>query len=164
MSGNERGGNRRRGFQRREKEREKEKNRDRWGREVKKKGAESPRFEKARGADRPKWVPPTMACEPIPVPDCPYCGKPIRDISAALTDRNSGEAVHFDCALGRLRDNESLERGDAVTYIGAGRFGVVHFANPHDPRGFIIKKIFEWEDRENRAEWRKSLADRYSVT
>jgi hypothetical protein len=158
MSVSERGGNNRRGFQRKEKN----KNKDRWG--AKKKGDAGPRADKARGADRPKWVPPAAPSEPIPVPECPYCGKPIRDISAALTDRNSGEAIHFDCALGRLRDNETLERGDAVTYIGAGRFGVVHFANPNDPRGFTIKKIFEWEDRDNRAEWRKSLADHYSIT
>jgi hypothetical protein len=163
MSGNEKGGNNRRGFQ----HRERDKNRDRWGKNTKKKGGGGgPGFDKARGsmADRPKWVPPVMSAEPIPVLQCPYCGKPIRDLSAALTDRNSGEAVHFDCALGRLRENEALERGDAVTYIGAGRFGVVHFANPNDPRGFTIKKIFEWEDRENRAEWRKSLADHYSIT
>jgi hypothetical protein len=160
MSGNERGGNNRRNFHRREKD----KNRDRWGREAKKRGGDSPRIEKAKGPDRPKWVPPDMPAEPIPVPDCPYCGKPIRDLSAALTDRNSGEAIHFDCALGRLKDNENLERGDAVTYIGAGRFGVVHFSNPNDPRGFTIKKVFEWEDRERRAEWRRSLADHYSIT
>jgi hypothetical protein len=161
MGGNERGGNNRRGFR----QKERDKNRDRWGRDRKKGGGSDLRFDKARGTmvDRPKWVPPAAPSEPIPVPDCPYCGKPIRDISAALTDRNTGEAIHFDCALGRLRDNETLDRGDTVTYIGAGRFGVIHFANPNDPRGFRIKKIFEWEDRESRAEWRRSLADHYSA-
>jgi hypothetical protein len=162
MSGNERGGNNRRGFQ----HKEKDKNKDRWGKDSKKKGSDNPRFSKAKGpvGNRPKWVPPAMPSEPIPALDCPYCGKPIRDLTAALTDRNSGEAVHFDCVLQRLTENETLERGDAVTYIGAGRFGVVHFSNPNDPRGFAIKRIFVWEDRENRAEWRKSLADHYSVT
>jgi hypothetical protein len=114
--------------------------------------------------NRPKWAPPVKPAEPIPVPDCPYCGKPIRDLASALTDRKTGEAIHFDCALERLAENETLGRGDAVTYIGAGRFGVVHFANPNDPRIFTIKRIFEWEDRENRADWRKSLADHYSIT
>jgi hypothetical protein len=120
-------------------------------------------------AGRPKWVPPAVPVEPIPVPECPYCGKPIRDLSLALTDRRSGEAVHFDCALGRLTENETLERGETISYIGGGRFGVVRFANPNDSRGFSIKKIFEWEDSasmplENRSEWRKALADRYSIT
>jgi hypothetical protein len=174
MNGSERGGNNRRGFQRKDRDKDKE----RRGKDSRKKGGDSARFSKtlgltsgqARGkpkgpmVDRPKWVPPARPSEPAPVPDCPYCGKPIRDLPAALTDRNSGEAIHFDCALERLTENENLGRGDAVTYIGAGRFGVVHFAGPNDPRGFTIKKIFEWEDRENRAEWRKSLADHYSVT
>jgi hypothetical protein len=161
MGGNEKGGNNRRGFR----QKERDKNRDRWGKD-RRRGSDGLRFDKVRGTmvDRPRWVPPVMPSEPVPVPDCPYCGKPIRDLSAALTDRNSGEAIHFDCALARLRDNETLERGDAVTYIGAGRFGVIHFVNPNDPRRFRIKKIFEWEDRENRAEWRRSLADHYSIT
>jgi hypothetical protein len=163
MGGNGKGGNNRRNFHQKEK--------DRWGKEGKKKGGDNARSDKPKGsmAGRPKWVPPTVSAEPIPVPDCPYCGKPIRDLSLALTDRRSGEAVHFDCALGRLKENETLERGEAITYIGRGRFGVVRFANPNDPRGFTIKKIFEWEDSasmslENRVEWRKALADRYSIT
>jgi hypothetical protein len=162
MSGNEKGGNNRRNFQ----HREKDKNKERWGKDSRKKGNDGPRSAKARApmANRPKWVPPAMPSEPIPVPECPCCGKPIRDITAALTDRNSGEAIHFDCALVQLTENETLERGDVVTYIGAGRFGVVHFVSPNNPRGFAIKRIFEWENKENRAEWRKSLADYYSIT
>jgi hypothetical protein len=112
-----------------------------------------------------------MSTEPIPVPDCPYCGKPIKDLSAALSDKSSGAAVHFDCVIARIAENEILEKGDAVSYIGGGRFGVVHFTNPSDLPGrspashkFTIKKIFEWEDKENRAEWRKFIADHYSVT
>jgi hypothetical protein len=105
-----------------------------------------------------------MSTEPIPVPECPYCGKPIRDLAAAFSDKSSGEAVHFDCVISRIVENETLERGDTVTYIGGGRFGIVHFANSQDTRNFTIKKIFEWEDKENRAEWRGSLADHYSIT
>jgi hypothetical protein len=57
-----------------------------------------------------------------------------------------------------------MEKGDAVTYIGGGRFGVVHFNNPQDTRNFKIKRIIEWEDKGNRAEWRQTVADHYSVT
>jgi hypothetical protein len=112
-----------------------------------------------------------MSTEPIPAPDCPYCGKPIKDLSAALSDKSSGLAVHFDCVIARIAENEILEKGDAVTYIGGGRFGVVHFSNSSDFPGrspashkFTIKKIFEWEDKENRADWRRFIADHYSVT
>jgi hypothetical protein len=112
-----------------------------------------------------------LSAGPLPVPDCPWCGKPIKDISAAITDRNSGQPVHFDCVLARISDGENLDRGDAVSYIGGGRFGIVHFSNsPEDQRRsgefrkFVIKKVFEWEDKENRAEWRQSIRDHYSVT
>jgi hypothetical protein len=159
MSGSGRGGNNRRGFRR------KEKDRDQWGKDSKKKG-NNPLFDKNRGSlvNRPKWTAPSISAEPIPVPDCAYCGKPIRDLSSALTDKTSGTAVHFDCVIARLMGNETLERGDTLAYIGGGRFGIIHYPNPQDVRSFTIKKIFEWEERENRAEWRKTLADHYSVT
>ncbi|AEF85617.1 conserved hypothetical protein [Treponema primitia ZAS-2] len=155
MSGSGRGGNNRRGFKHRERDKDN-----------KKKAGDNVRFDKAKGAlvDRPKWTAPKISAEPIPVPECPYCGKPIRDLAAALTDKSSGQAVHFDCVVARLAEKETLERGDTVTYIGGGRFGVVHFSNPQDPRNFTIKKIFEWEDKEHRADWRRSLADHYSIT
>jgi hypothetical protein len=105
------------------------------------------------------------------MPDCPYCGKPIKDISSAISDINSGEPVHFDCVINRISEAEVLERGDAVTYIGGGRFGVVHFnrspespKKPENAQNFKIKKILEWENKENRADWRKSVSDHYSAT
>ncbi|GHV12690.1 hypothetical protein FACS189491_06170 [Spirochaetia bacterium] len=113
--------------------------------------------------DRPKWVPPQLSTEPIPSPDCPYCGKPINDMSMAIADKGSGTPVHFDCVIARLAEGEILEPGDAVTYIGGGRFGVVQFPNPSDSRNFKIKKIVEWEKTENRADWRKDISDHYSV-
>ncbi|MDR2028362.1 MAG: hypothetical protein LBP93_02350 [Treponema sp.] len=169
MNGNGKGGSNRRGYRRRERDREK----DNWARDNKKKADFVPRYDKNRGLiyDRPKWTAPKLSTDPIPAPDCPYCGKPIRDLSAAFSDRSSGAAVHFDCVIARLAENEILQKGDAITYIGGGRFGIVHFNNPSDfqgrssdPRKFTIKKIFEWEDKENRAEWRKSIADHYSLT
>jgi hypothetical protein len=105
-----------------------------------------------------------MSSEPLPAPNCPYCGKPVQDISSAISDKNSGEPVHFDCVITRIAENEVLEQGDAVIYIGGGRFGVVHFNNPQNTQDFTIKKILEWEDKENRSEWRKSVSDHYSVT
>jgi hypothetical protein len=127
---------------------------------------ESARFEKNRGTlyERPRWSPPQTPSAPLPAPDCPYCGKPIKDISAAVSDKNTGEPVHFDCVLTRIAESEALGQGDTVTYIGGGRFGIVHFNNPQNPQNFEIKKIFEWEDKENRAEWRRSISDYYSVT
>jgi hypothetical protein len=160
MSGNGKGGNnRRRSFRRRERDNEN------WARDGKKK-ADKPQYDKNRGVihERPKWTPPKMSAEPIPALDCPLCGKPIKDISTAISDKILDQAVHFDCAIAKIAEQEPLERGDAITYIGGGRFGVVHFSNPQDAKNFTIKKILEWEDKEHRAEWRKTIADHYSVT
>jgi len=132
-----------------------------------KKGGENHRKEKPL-FDRPKWVPPKVSTEPLPVPDCPWCGKPIKDISLALTDRESGAPVHFDCVSARIAGGEVLEKGEVITYIGGGRFGVVYFSgsgNSHPAnRNFKIKKIIEWENKDKRAEWRSLICDRYSIT
>jgi hypothetical protein len=100
----------------------------------------------------------------LPSPDCPYCGKPIQDISQAIADRESGTPVHFDCVVARITEAETLESGDSVTYIGGGRFGIVNFNDPGDSQRFRIKKILEWENRENRPEWRGDVSDHYSLT
>jgi hypothetical protein len=162
MSGSGKGGNnRRRPFRRREREN------DTWQEAggAKKKG-EKPRFDKNQGLlyDRPKWSPAKKPTEPLPAPECAWCGKPIRDIAAAVTDKKTGQPVHFDCIIAKIAAIETPDRGDTVTYIGGGRFGIVHFANPQDQRNFTIKKILEWEDKENRADWRKTIADYYSIT
>ena len=144
--------------------------------------------------ERPKWTPPKMKTEPLPVSDCPWCGKPIRDMSSAIADKDTGAPVHFDCVISRITFGEKLEKGDTVTYIGGGRFGIICFGNsfignkePHAKsqgnqqaagrqeqdrkfsaspaanRDFIIKKIIEWENKDNRAEWRSVICDHYSV-
>jgi hypothetical protein len=81
-----------------------------------------------------------------------------------MADKNTGEPVHFDCVISRIAGGETLEPGDTVSYIGGGRFGVVHFNDSRDPQNFRIKKILEWENKDNRAEWRRSVSDHYSVT
>ena len=137
---------------------------------------ETPRKEKAPFIERPKWVPPKMNTEPLPVPDCPWCGKPIRDLSQAIADRDTGVPVHFECVAARIAEGEQLEKGDTVSYIGGGRFGIVCFSGETSARDaqdrhssperhdFKIKKIIEWENKEQRAEWRSVICDHYSVT
>jgi hypothetical protein len=66
--------------------------------------------------------------------------------------------------VARIAGGEILEKGDEVTYIGGGRFGIVHLEKGSDRKNFSIKKILEWENREDRAEWRSTLGDHYSIT
>lgn len=160
---NGKSGNNRHGYRHRERDNEKwQENTLKQG----KKSAPSPRYDKNQGIifERPRWTPPKMSTLPFPVPVCPYCGKPIRDLAAALADKNSGEAVHFDCVIARIAEGETLEKGESVAYIGGGRFGIVRFNSSQDTQHFTIKKILEWENKESRAEWRNLISDHYSVT
>ena len=166
MSGGGKGdnkGNRRRPFNRRDRAQAAQsetraKNADpRWG-------AELGRDKTPAENDRPRWTAPKMSTEPIPVPDCPYCGKAIKDMALAISDKNSGAAIHFDCVIARISQSEKLEPGDTISYIGGGRFGIINQRNPANPQSFLIKKIFEWEIKENRAEWRQTISDHFSVT
>ena len=114
--------------------------------------------------DRPLWTAPKLPSDPIPAHNCVWCGKSIRDISTAFADKNTGLPVHFDCVLARLNETEALETHDAICYIGGGRFGIIHYNNPPDTMDYKIKKIFEWENKDNRCEWRRSVSDHFSVT
>jgi hypothetical protein len=173
MSGSARGGNnRRKSFKHRDRAGDETaaSGRNSWQdnsfRKGRKQEAEFTRFGSAKAPyfERPKWTPVKLPQVPLDVPDCPICGKPIKDISSALTDKVSGNPAHFDCVLGKIADNEIREKGDVISYLGGGRFGVVHYADPRDVKRFKIKKIIEWEDKENRVEWRKNVADHFSVT
>jgi len=92
-----------------------------------KKGSE--RHDRPPNIERPKWTPPKINTEPLPAADCPWCGKPIRDISSAISDKDTGSPVHFDCVVSRISFSEKLEKGESITYIGGGRFGILSFSN-----------------------------------
>ena len=122
-------------------------------------------YRKNTPAERLNWVAPPVSTEPLPALNCIRCGQPITDAHAALSDRASGEPVHFDCVMAELNKQEKLEPGDALSYIGGGRFGIVHFENGRNgDKSFTIKKILEWEDKEKRSQWRDVIADHYSIT
>jgi hypothetical protein len=100
---------------------------------------------------------------PITSPDCIWCKKPIKDITTAISDKETGNPVHFDCVVMRIADMEHLKTNESVCYIGGGRFGIVHCNNPPDMRDFTIKKIIEWEIKEKEYEWRKPISEYYSL-
>ena len=174
MSGSGRGtdnrGNRRKPFKRRDWENAQTQSRDTSKNGGKKAADFSPigegRLEKKRGLqyDRPKWVPPKPPALSLPAASCAWCDKPIKDITTAISDPDTGKPVHFDCVMNRIVEREFLETGDTVSYIGGGRFGIIHYNNLPDTRDFKIKKIFEWEKKENRSEWRLTISDHFSVT
>lgn len=95
---------------------------------------------------------------------CEICGKVIspEDIESAVSNRETGNPAHFDCVLKQICDSEKPGPNERVTYIGQGRFAVLHFENPHDLRHFSIRRTIEWEDRDNRLEWRNEMAGLFS--
>jgi hypothetical protein len=105
-----------------------------------------------------------VAIDPLPVLNCPYCGKPIKDLATAIADRHTDTPVHFDCIIATIAESETLKKEEAIAYIGGGCFGILTFTGSQNNLRFTIKKVVEWEDREHRAEWRKTMSERYSTT
>ena len=99
----------------------------------------------------------------IKVMECAYCHKPIEDLESALPDRKSESPIHFDCALKILSEEEKLLPNEKISYIGQGKFGVIHFENPHDQKHFTIKKTIEWETSIEKANWRQEITDSFSA-
>ena len=114
--------------------------------------------------ERSRWSAPVLPVNPITTPDCHWCKKPITDITTAISDKETGFPVHFDCVLESISGSEKLENNDTICYIGGGRFGVVHYNNPPDIRDFTIKKIFEWEVKDHIYEWRSPISEYFSIT
>ena len=93
---------------------------------------------------------------------CPKCGQPITDIASAIADKATGAPLHFDCILNQVKQSEPTGENEKVAYIGQGRFAVLQYENIRDQRHFTIKKIIEWENREQQSEWRSELSGLYS--
>ncbi|MDR1784947.1 MAG: hypothetical protein LBR23_00550 [Spirochaetaceae bacterium] len=93
---------------------------------------------------------------------CARCGKEIENIAEALCDRKTGEPVHFDCVLSLLIEQEPLNPGERIVYIGQGKFAV---AKQSDPPGktFNISRTIEWENETaGPAPWRKEISALFS--
>lgn len=94
---------------------------------------------------------------------CEICGEVIEDLASSISNKESGNPVHFDCVISKLNEIEKPGLNEKVSYIGQGRFAVLHFDNPHDQKHFSIRKIIEWEARDSeRGEWRNEMAGLFS--
>ncbi|MCL2608380.1 MAG: hypothetical protein FWD94_00525 [Treponema sp.] len=113
---------------------------------------------------RLKWVAPELPKVDLEPEICVLCEKPIDEFATVVSDHESGRPAHFDCAVNRIAEREHLEEGDRVGYIGGGRFGIIKFDNPGDPKKFKIKKILEWEKKGDRSKWRTALSEHFSGT
>lgn len=97
------------------------------------------------------------------IPVCEICGQPITDIASAISNKDDGNPVHFDCVLNKLTELEKPGANEKIAYIGQGRFAVIYFENPRDTKHFSIRKTIEWEGRDQEREaWRNKMASLYS--
>jgi hypothetical protein len=93
-------------------------------------------------------------------PLCPFCAKPIYDLSTALSSgTDAGEPAHFDCVLDRVAAAETLEAGEKIVYLGSGAFAVVTFKD-RDETAFTVKRRIQWEKEGEKKDWRKNLSSR----
>lgn len=109
-------------------------------------------------ASRPVPARPNVTLKPLvrEVADCPICGKPIKDITSALSLAGEGVPAHFDCVLDSIREKENLAPGETVIYLGKGDFGVVNDESYKQGKLEILRKI-AYEQLENREEWRHKM-------
>lgn len=92
---------------------------------------------------------------------CAYCGEQIDDMAYAISDKVTGAPVHFDCVLKKIVESETVAADEKITYIGQGRFGVVHYPNPRDFKHFEIRRIIQWEERDSHFDWRQKITDTF---
>lgn len=94
---------------------------------------------------------------------CPRCGQVIDDIASSIEDRATKAPIHFECAMSELSKEERLAEGEKLCYIGQGRFAVLYYENPREPKTFKIKKILPWEKSSDpREPWRAQITALYS--
>ena len=97
-------------------------------------------------------------------PVCPVCSKVIEDLTSSLSDKTTGEPVHFDCAWNLAGKDITLKENEKFTYIGQGRFAVLYFPDIRDTRHFKIQKIVEWEKSDSVPQWRTEISNLFSQT
>ncbi len=100
---------------------------------------------------------PPRPAVPLVVPDCPVCGKPVRELASALTHRVSRQPAHFDCVVRELRESNEIAPQEKLCYLGDGCFGILEFKAPGGPSRFVIKRRIQYEEKEAPQDWKKPL-------
>ena len=95
---------------------------------------------------------------------CEKCEKEIKDLNTALSDKNPGNPVHFDCILEFIKNSEEIKTNEELIYIGNGNFAIVVFENPRIRRKFKIIKSIEWEEKSKSYQWKDAIKELASST
>ena len=63
----------------------------------------------------------------------------------------------FPLAVRELRESNDLAPQEKLCYLGGGCFGILEFKSPAGPTRFVIKRRFQYEEKETPADWKKQL-------
>jgi hypothetical protein len=89
---------------------------------------------------------------------CPLSGEPIEHIFSAVQDPESGRPAILERAIERVSRNEELGENERLCYIGDGNFGVVYEERRGKNTVVEIRRRIEYENRNDKADWRKELS------
>lgn len=87
-----------------------------------------------------------------PAQPCPHCSELVEDLLHALVHPDTEAPAHFECALRVISDEEQLDSGEQVCYIGAGSFGIVR--GNVSGRKTRIRKRIPYEAETMPPQWR----------
>lgn len=90
-------------------------------------------------------------------PDCPLCGKPVRNINIAIEEKKSKQPAHFECIMRDLSREIQLGPHERLHYLGSGCFGVVKLEEGKGLSDYSIVRRIQYEDNDKKAEWRKQI-------
>lgn len=91
---------------------------------------------------------------------CNFCGEHIKHPEMALASPESGEPIHFDCAIQQVAEREELEAKEKICYLGQGSFGIIKYKSGSSEKDFVVRKRISYENLEKEAEWRKHMRDK----
>ncbi|MEM5947859.1 hypothetical protein WKV44_04820 [Spirochaetia bacterium 38H-sp] len=107
--------------------------------------------------DRDKEVKTSNTKKTIPSLTCSVCGELIYDVYTTIAHKDSGEPIHFECAVNMIKQTETLGKDEELCYLGNGAFGIVIMKQPPSPVRFFIKKRIEFEPKDKGA-WKKDIS------
>jgi hypothetical protein len=87
-----------------------------------------------------------------PAQSCPLCSEPVDDLLHALVHPDTEDPAHFECVLRAISEEEQLESGETVCYIGGGVFGIV--CSDRGRRPVRIRKRIPYESETVVPQWR----------
>ncbi len=121
-------------------------------------GQEDKKPRKGRRRYKPGRKPEKSQMRPEDYPNCPVCGMSVKNLNIAIEEKKSHEPAHFECIMRELATEVQLTPQERLHYLGSGCFGIVQFEEGKGLSSFSIKRKIQYEDANNKADWRKKIS------